>query len=101
MTRTIFLETVAGVPGMVAGMLRHMSSLRSMQRDHGVEHCHLILAWRASYLSPCCCIQTECIHPQAGFTPCSKRQRMSECIFLHFFNFASQAAFSEPWCYLA
>ena len=35
MTRTIFLETVAGVPGMVAGMLRHMKSLRSMSRDHG------------------------------------------------------------------
>ena len=33
--RIIFLETVAGVPGMVAGMLRHMRSLRSMKRDYG------------------------------------------------------------------
>lgn len=33
--RIIFLETVAGVPGMVAGMLRHLRSLRSMQRDAG------------------------------------------------------------------
>jgi hypothetical protein len=33
--RMIFLETVAGVPGMVAGMLRHLKSLRSMQRDNG------------------------------------------------------------------
>lgn len=60
--RIIFLETVAGVPGMVAGMLRHvraragdatqqrydltspvckrhqMKSLRAMQRDHGWIH---------------------------------------------------------------
>mmetsp|Transcript_13996 Transcript_13996/g.29902 ORF Transcript_13996/g.29902 Transcript_13996/m.29902 type:complete len:366 (-) Transcript_13996:255-1352(-) len=33
--RVIFLETVAGVPGMVGGMLRHLRSLRSMDRDHG------------------------------------------------------------------
>ena len=31
----IFLETVAGVPGMVGGMLRHLHSLRTMRRDHG------------------------------------------------------------------
>jgi Alternative oxidase len=33
--RFIFLETVAGVPGMVAGMLRHLRSLRTMKRDNG------------------------------------------------------------------
>lgn len=33
--RMIFLETVAGVPGMVAGVLRHLMSLRTMKRDHG------------------------------------------------------------------
>lgn len=33
--RFLFLETVAGVPGMCAGMLRHLKSLRTMQRDHG------------------------------------------------------------------
>ena len=33
--RIIFLETVAGVPGMVAGMIRHLKSLRTMRRDHG------------------------------------------------------------------
>ncbi|KIY97587.1 hypothetical protein MNEG_10375 [Monoraphidium neglectum] len=33
--RMIFLETVAGVPGMVAGMLRHLKSLRRMERDNG------------------------------------------------------------------
>ncbi|GLC36172.1 hypothetical protein PLESTB_001372500 [Pleodorina starrii] len=36
--RIIFLETVAGVPGMVAGMVRHLKSLRTMQRDHGWIH---------------------------------------------------------------
>ena len=36
LTRIIFLETVAGVPGMVSGMLRHMRSLRTMKRDNGV-----------------------------------------------------------------
>ena len=34
-TRFIFLESVAGVPGMVAGMLRHLKSLRQMKRDYG------------------------------------------------------------------
>lgn len=33
--RCLFLESVAGVPGMVGGMLRHMSSLRNMRRDAG------------------------------------------------------------------
>lgn len=35
LTRFIFLESVAGVPGMVAGMLRHLHSLRRMKRDNG------------------------------------------------------------------
>ncbi|RMD40718.1 hypothetical protein DV735_g4419, partial [Chaetothyriales sp. CBS 134920] len=33
--RFIFLETVAGVPGMMAGMIRHFHSLRRMKRDNG------------------------------------------------------------------
>lgn len=33
--RFIFLESVAGVPGMVAGMLRHLRSLRRLKRDNG------------------------------------------------------------------
>lgn len=39
MTRFIFLETVAGVPGMVGGMLRHLMSLRRMRRDNGWYSC--------------------------------------------------------------
>ncbi|PKY03258.1 alternative oxidase mitochondrial precursor [Aspergillus campestris IBT 28561] len=35
LTRYIFLESVAGVPGMVGGMLRHLRSLRRMKRDNG------------------------------------------------------------------
>lgn len=35
MIRNIFLESVAGVPGMVAGMIRHLHSMRRMKRDNG------------------------------------------------------------------
>lgn len=35
MIRFIFLETVAGVPGMVGASLRHLHSLRRMKRDNG------------------------------------------------------------------
>lgn len=34
-TRFIFLESVAGVPGMVGGTLRHLRSLRLLRRDNG------------------------------------------------------------------
>jgi len=36
--RIIFLESIAGVPPMVAGMMRHLRSLRLMRRDHGWIH---------------------------------------------------------------
>nr|XP_039255749.1 alternative oxidase, mitochondrial-like isoform X1 [Styela clava] len=36
--RIIFLETVAGVPGMVGAMVRHLDSLRKIKRDHGWIH---------------------------------------------------------------
>ncbi|KIW27816.1 alternative oxidase, mitochondrial [Cladophialophora immunda] len=35
LVRFVFLESIAGVPGMVAGMLRHLRSLRRMKRDNG------------------------------------------------------------------
>jgi len=38
LNRIIFLETVAGVPGMVAAMVRHLHSLRKLRRDHGWIH---------------------------------------------------------------
>ena len=31
--RAVVLETIAGVPGMVAGMWTHLKSLRNMQQD--------------------------------------------------------------------
>lgn len=38
--RNVFLESVAGVPGMVAGMVRHLHSMRRMRRDLGwIETC--------------------------------------------------------------
>ncbi|GAX14045.1 hypothetical protein FisN_5Lh031 [Fistulifera solaris] len=36
MNRTIYLETIAAVPGMVAAIVRHFKSLRTMQRDGGM-----------------------------------------------------------------
>lgn len=36
--RLLILESIAGVPGMVAGSVRHFSSLRQMKRDHGWIH---------------------------------------------------------------
>ncbi len=34
--RAVVLETVAAVPGMVGGVLRHLKSLRTMQNDQGM-----------------------------------------------------------------
>ena len=36
--RILFLETIAGVPGFVAAMIRHLRSLRIMKRDGGWIH---------------------------------------------------------------
>jgi len=36
--RLIFLETIAGVPGMMGAMVRHLQSLRTMKRDKGWIH---------------------------------------------------------------
>jgi len=38
MRRVVFLETVAGVPGMAGAMVRHLNSLRLMRRDNGWIH---------------------------------------------------------------
>ena len=38
-SRAVFLESVAAVPGMIAAMVRHLDSLRRLKRDHGwVRH---------------------------------------------------------------
>jgi threonyl-tRNA synthetase len=38
LNRFIFLETVAGVPGMIGGMQRHLKSLRTLEPDNGWIH---------------------------------------------------------------
>ena len=38
LNRIVFLETVAGVPGSIAAVIRHLASLRRMQRDGGWIH---------------------------------------------------------------
>ena len=39
LTRVIFLETVAGVPGFSAAMIRHLHSLRRLQGWRLCDHC--------------------------------------------------------------
>jgi len=39
--RCLFLETIAGVPGFIGGMMRHLHSLRSLRTDGGWIH-HLL-----------------------------------------------------------
>lgn len=38
LSRCLFLESIAGVPGMVAAVLRHLRSLRLMVRLEHVSH---------------------------------------------------------------
>jgi hypothetical protein len=41
LVRCLFLETVAGVPGIVGGMGIHLKMIRDLKRDRGRIH-HLI-----------------------------------------------------------
>jgi hypothetical protein len=41
LNRAIFLETIAGVPGMVGAMTRHLKSMRILKKDEGWIH-HLL-----------------------------------------------------------
>ncbi|RAL66817.1 hypothetical protein DID88_007600 [Monilinia fructigena] len=50
--RYVFLESVAGVPGMVAGMLRHLRSLRGLKRDNGWIETLLEEAYNETHAPP-------------------------------------------------
>jgi len=75
--RITFLETVAGVPGMVGGMVRHLHSLRLMRRDRGWIHAllaeaenermHLLIALNLRKPGPL--FRAAVIVAQAIFTP--------------------------------
>ena len=52
LNRIVFLETVAGVPGMIGGMVRHLKSLRTLEKDHGWIHHLLQEAENASFHFP-------------------------------------------------
>lgn len=71
LTRFIFLESVAGVPGMVGGMLRHLRSLRRMKRDNGwyVLYHHIIVQILRRYY--------------IGLKHYSKNPLINECICSH------------------
>jgi len=40
--RAVVLETVAGVPGMIAGMLTHFASLRTLKKGYGTKIHHML-----------------------------------------------------------
>ena len=47
--RILFLESIAGVPGMVAATLRHLKSIRLMVcLSHGPVVCSAVSLWSAS-----------------------------------------------------
>lgn len=78
LVRFIFLETVAGVPGMVGGMLRHFHSLRRMVRTNPVA------PWRLANV----------LHRNEttdGLRRYSKTLITNECIFLLSSRWQSQA----------
>lgn len=58
LSRILFLETIAGVPGMVGGMLRHLMSLRLGRRDGGFIHTLLEEA-ENERVSARCMVRTE------------------------------------------
>ena len=61
LARMLYLETVAGVPGMVAGMMRHMRSLRTMKRDRWGHGCACRQAAAAQQLAPAALALPACI----------------------------------------
>lgn len=71
--RILFLETVAGVPGSVAATLRHLRSLRRMQRDHG--WIHTLLVRSQSWV--CVIASLECSTHDDHHR---RKRRTSECI---------------------
>jgi Alternative oxidase len=78
--RIVFLETVAGVPGMVGGMIRHLHSLRLMRRDNG-----------ALLSIPRVCFH-RCFHTVYIVTEAVRRQHVMSpgSSFLDFFAFHRQ-----------
>lgn len=70
--RILFLESIAGVPGMVAACLRHLRSLRLMQRDN---------AWINTLLQgPFSSIRRAVLPVLMGSPDELQRRRTSACI---------------------
>ena len=68
--RICFLETVAGVPGMVAAMTRHLHSLRRLKRDFGWIHTLLgndTFHYRIQFILNCYIINRHILHKQSIF----------------------------------
>ena len=78
--RIIFLETVAGVPGMVGAMSRHLLSLRRMRRDHAWIHTLLgqlrvAMFFNALIHGTCCLV----LVPPTHYTVMHGRKHLSYC----------------------
>lgn len=84
--RNVFLESVAGVPGMVAGMLRHLHSMRRMKRDNGWYVC--LLTQKG--------VSTDARFP--GSSHCLKRATTSACTYSSFSRCSAQDASCASWC---
>ena len=75
MNRVIYLETIAAVPGIVAGVFRHFKSLRAMTRDGGMlnmfleealnERMHLLTFIKMK--NPGMILRTAVLGGQVGF----------------------------------
>lgn len=71
LARFVFLESIAGVPGMVGGMLRHLRSLRKMKRDNG---------WYVLTQLYCVCVsERKLTISTTGSKPFSKRPSTNAC----------------------
>ena len=67
LVRFVFLESVAGVPGMVGGVLRHLRSMRKLKRDNG-------------WLVPVMNEKIEILTLDAGSKRFSRKHTTSACI---------------------
>ena len=99
LNRTIYLETIAAVPGMVAAIVRHFKSLRTMKADGGYlqlfleeannERMHLLTFVRmkdpgylfrgAVILGQVRCIRGVCLWLEAHHTLSSKCSQLVPC----------------------
>ena len=89
--RLIFLECLAGVPGMIGGLFGHLRSLRTMKHDHG-KISHLLEEAENERMHLFMFLQLK--HPSSGF------KALIAVVQVIFFNFYLLAyMFSPKYCH--